>query len=72
VLAIDLHPRHFGYVVVENPGRLLDWGVPARKSRRAASTISSRLTPPAPTDWPKKLAYAFSSNAVSSDGDPAC
>jgi hypothetical protein len=26
VLAIDLHPRRFGYVVVERPDRLLDWG----------------------------------------------
>jgi hypothetical protein len=27
VLAIDLHPRRFGYVVVESPRKLLDWGV---------------------------------------------
>ena len=27
VLAIDLHPRRFGYAVVESPDRLLDWGV---------------------------------------------
>jgi hypothetical protein len=27
VLALDFHPRSFGYVVVEDPGRLLDWGV---------------------------------------------
>jgi hypothetical protein len=28
--------------------------------------------PPAPNDRPRKLAYAFSSNAVSLDGDPVC
>jgi hypothetical protein len=27
VLAVDLHPRHFGYVILEGPDRLLDWGV---------------------------------------------
>jgi hypothetical protein len=37
-----------------------------------ASAISWRPTPPSPTARPKKLAYAFSSNAVSSDGDPVC
>jgi hypothetical protein len=32
ILALDLHPRRFGYVVMESPGRLLDWGV--RRSYR--------------------------------------
>jgi len=32
ILALDLHPRRFGYVVMENPGKLLDWGV--RRSYR--------------------------------------
>ena len=28
ILALDLHPRSFGYVVMERPGKLLlDWGV---------------------------------------------
>jgi hypothetical protein len=27
ILALDLHPRRFGYVVMEGPERLLDWGV---------------------------------------------
>jgi hypothetical protein len=27
ILAVDLHPRSFGYVVMEGPGKLLDWGV---------------------------------------------
>jgi hypothetical protein len=27
VLALDVHPRSFGYVVFEGPNRLLDWGV---------------------------------------------
>ena len=26
-LALDLHPRRFGYVVMESPGKLLDWGI---------------------------------------------
>lgn len=26
ILALDLHPRRFGYVVLETPDRLLDWG----------------------------------------------
>lgn len=27
ILALDVHPRSFGYVVMESPGKLLDWGV---------------------------------------------
>lgn len=27
ILALDLHPRSFGYVVMDGAGRLLDWGV---------------------------------------------
>jgi hypothetical protein len=27
ILALDVHPRSFGYVVVEGPDNLLDWGV---------------------------------------------
>jgi len=45
---------------------------PAHKSVRAASAISWPPTPPAPNDRPKKLIYAFSSNAAFSDGDPMC
>ncbi len=44
---------------------------PAHKSRRAA-VIFWPPTPPAPIDWPENLVYAFSSNAVSLDGDPEC
>jgi hypothetical protein len=44
----------------------------AHNSVRAASAIPWRPTPPAPTGRPKKLVYAFSSNAAFSDADPAC
>ena len=27
ILALDLHPRSLGYVVIESPADLLDWGV---------------------------------------------
>src|ERR1700694_5738316 len=27
VLALDVHPRSFGFVVLEGPNRMLDWGV---------------------------------------------
>jgi hypothetical protein len=27
ILALDLHPRGFGYIVMDSPSRLLDWGV---------------------------------------------
>jgi hypothetical protein len=36
ILALDLHPRRFGYVVMESPGKLLDWGV--RRSYRKAKS----------------------------------
>ena len=27
ILALDLHPRSLGYVMIESPTKLLDWGV---------------------------------------------
>jgi hypothetical protein len=47
VLALDLHPRRFGYVVVESPDRLLDWGVRSyrRKGNSADVLIRRRLKP---------------------------
>src|SRR6266478_3646483 len=47
VLAIDLHPRDFGYVVVESPDKLLDWGVRShrRKGDPADVLIRRRLRP---------------------------
>src|SRR5712692_9783827 len=47
VLAIDLHPRRFGYVIVENPDKLLDWGVRScrRKGNSADVLIRRRLRP---------------------------
>jgi hypothetical protein len=41
VLALDLHPRRFGYVVVEGADRLLDWGV--RSCRRNGKPIDVLL-----------------------------
>jgi hypothetical protein len=45
VLAIDLHPRHFGYVVVRSPDKLLDWGVRShrREGTSAGVLIRRRL-----------------------------
>ncbi len=43
-----------------------------RNSVRAASAISYRPTPLAPTGRLKKLFYSFSSSVVSSDDDQAC
>src|SRR6267154_6537873 len=47
VLALDLHPRHFGYVVLESPDRLLDWGVRScrHKGNSADILIQRRLRP---------------------------
>jgi hypothetical protein len=47
VLAIDLHPRRFGYVVIEGPDRLLDWGVRScrRKGNSADVLFRGRLKP---------------------------
>jgi hypothetical protein len=47
VLALDLHPRRFGYVVLEGPDRLLDWGVRShrRKGNSADVLIRRRLRP---------------------------
>ena len=46
ILALDLHPRHFGYVVVEGPDKLLDWGVCSRRKGNPADVlIRKRLRP---------------------------
>jgi hypothetical protein len=44
VLALDLHPRRFGYVVVEGPDRLLDWGVRSHRHKGgSADALIRRL-----------------------------
>src|SRR6266446_4480036 len=47
VLALDLHPRRFGYVVLEGPDKLLDWGVRSyrRKGNSSDVLIQRRLRP---------------------------
>src|SRR5260370_42006758 len=47
ILALDLHPRSFGYVVLEGPDRLLDWGVRSyrRKGKRNDVLVQRRLRP---------------------------
>src|SRR6266853_1721091 len=47
VLALDLHPRRFGYVVLERPARLLNWGVCSYrgKGKPNAVLIQRRLRP---------------------------
>jgi hypothetical protein len=42
ILALDLHPRSFGYVVVENPKRLLDWGVCSDRRKHGAGNVLVR------------------------------
>jgi len=44
VLALDLHPRSFGYVVVEGPTRLLDWGVCSHRQKGVVSDALVRKT----------------------------
>lgn len=47
VLALDLHPRRFGYVVLEGSDRLLDWGVRSYRHKGNSSDIliQRRLRP---------------------------
>jgi len=42
ILALDLHPRSFGYVVVENLSRLLDWGVCSYRGKQGAGNVLVR------------------------------
>ena len=44
ILALDLHPRCFGYVVVENSSRLLDWGVCSHRQKGVVSDALVRKT----------------------------
>src|SRR5712664_3512248 len=37
VLALNVHPRSFGFVVFEGPNRMLDWGV--RSFRTGANAV---------------------------------
>ena len=45
ILALDLHPRRFGYVVMERRERLLDWGVKRsyRKTTNHPEVLVRRL-----------------------------
>ena len=47
VLALDLNPRRFGYVVLEGRARLLDWGVRTNrhKGKSADVLIQTKLRP---------------------------
>ena len=46
ILALDLRPRRFGYVVLESPEKLLDWGVcSCRKGKPSDVLIQRRLRP---------------------------
>ena len=42
ILALDLHPRSFGYVVIESPTKLLDWGVCSSRQKGAVSDVLIR------------------------------
>jgi len=42
ILALDLHPHSFGYVVVESPSRLLDWGVCSDRRKHGAANVLVR------------------------------
>src|SRR5438477_3179535 len=39
ILALDLHPRSFGYVVIESPTKLLDWGVCSDRRKHGANVL---------------------------------
>ena len=41
VLALDVHPRSFGFVVFEGPNRLLDWGIKSFRPGVNAVKISA-------------------------------
>src|SRR5438876_11847581 len=42
ILALDLHPRSFGYVVVEGLNTLLDWGVSGYRGKHGAADVLVR------------------------------
>ena len=42
ILALDLHPRSFGYVVIESPTKLLDWGVCSDRRKHGAANVLVR------------------------------
>src|SRR5437667_10347805 len=43
ILALELHPRSFGYVVIESPSRLLDWGVCSDRRKHGAADVIVRM-----------------------------
>jgi hypothetical protein len=51
VLALDLHPRRFGYVVVERPDSLLDWGVRSHRGGRLNAVLIRRTLRPLIKQW---------------------
>lgn len=57
ILALDLHPRRFGYVVMESPGKLLDWGVRRsyRKTKNHPKVLAGRRLRPLLKIWTPDL-----------------
>ena len=53
ILGIDLHPRHFGYVILESPDRLLDWGVRRtyQKTKRHPQVLARERLRPLLRTW---------------------
>ncbi len=48
ILALDIHPRTFGYAVMESPAKLLDWGVRRsyqKTKRHPGVLVGGRLRP---------------------------
>jgi hypothetical protein len=41
VLALDVHPRSFGFIVFEGPNRILDWGIKSFRPGVNAVQISA-------------------------------
>jgi hypothetical protein len=42
ILALDVHPRSFGFVILEAPEKILDWGVRSFRSGTNAVHVSER------------------------------
>jgi len=51
VLALDIRPKRIGYVVLEGPTRLLDWGVSSIANRAESSETVAKKRVGALLDW---------------------
>jgi hypothetical protein len=71
ILALDLHPRSFGYVVIESPAELLGWGACAYRGKgRLLDVLAQRRLVPILELWRPSVLVLNSFPRMTQTEDP--